>query len=116
MLRPLSTSQTILLKTSSTHVDTNDRTNHLRDDDHVSQVSLDHSWLLVGAGLLLSVSELLDETHRAALKTALEPPSGTSVNKLRGGKKEMQGVRSDRNVRWRKGECGQRHVPFHPIQ
>lgn len=50
-----------------THVDTDDGTDHLWDDDHVSQVSLNHSGLLVGGSLLLGVSELLDETHGLSL-------------------------------------------------
>lgn len=41
-------------------VDTNNGTNHLGHDDHVSEVGLNHSRLLVGAGLSLGLSELLD--------------------------------------------------------
>lgn len=63
-------------------VDTNNGTNHLGHDDHVSEVGLNHSRLLVGAGLSLGLSELLDETHGSSLKTSLEPPSGTGVDEV----------------------------------
>lgn len=63
-------------------VDTNDGANHLRDDNHVAEVSLDNCGLLVGLSLLTSLAELLDETHRATLQTALKASSGTSMNKL----------------------------------
>lgn len=74
-----------------THVDTDDRTDHLRDDDHVSQVGLDHGGLLVGSSLLLGLSELLDQSHWSSLKTSLEPPSGTSVDELLCVKSREQG-------------------------
>jgi hypothetical protein len=65
-----------------THVDTDDGTDHLGDDDHVTEVGLDHGGLLVGGSVLLGLTELLDETHGLALESALEPPAGTSVHKL----------------------------------
>ena len=70
----------------STHlavVDANDTANHLRDDDHVAQVGLDDSRLLIGGRLLLRLAELLDKTHGAALQTALEPPARASVDELK---------------------------------
>lgn len=63
-------------------VDTNHRANHLWDDDHVTKVSLDDSGLLIWGSLSLSLAELLDETHRLALETALEAPAGTGVDDL----------------------------------
>jgi hypothetical protein len=63
-------------------VDTDDTANHFRDDNHVTKVSLDQIWLLVGLGLLLSLAELLDETHRLALQTAVEPTAGTGVDNI----------------------------------
>ena len=70
-------------------VDTNDATNHLRDNDHVSEMSLDEIRLLVWLRLLLRLAQLLDQTHRLALETTVEPTAGTSVNdiaELVGGK------------------------------
>lgn len=70
-------------------VDTDDRADHLGDDDHVTEVGLDEVGLLVGLGLLLSLAELLNETHGLALQTAVETSAGTSVNditELLGGK------------------------------
>lgn len=72
-------------------VDTDDGANHLGDDDHVTEVSLDEIGLLVGLGLLLSLAELLDETHGLALQTAVEASAGTGVDdiaELLGGKVE----------------------------
>jgi hypothetical protein len=66
-----------------THVDTDDRADHLGNNDHVTEMRLDHRGLLVGASLLLGLAELLDEAHRAALESALEPPAGTGVDELR---------------------------------
>lgn len=37
-------------------VDTNDASDHLRHNDHVSEVGLDKVWLLVGLGVLLGLS------------------------------------------------------------
>lgn len=72
-------------------VDTDDAANHLGDDDHVTEVGLDEVGLLVGLGLLLGLAELLDQAHRLALQTAVEPAAGTSVHditELLGGKVE----------------------------
>lgn len=66
-------------------VDTDDRANHLGDNDHVTEVGLDDGWLLVGAGLLLGLAELLDQAHGAGLESALETAAGTSVDKLNEG-------------------------------
>lgn len=63
-------------------VDTNDGTDHLWDDDHISQVSLDNVWLLIWLGLLLCLTELLDQTHWLALETAVEPTAGTGVDNI----------------------------------
>ena len=65
-----------------TGVDTDDGTDHLGDDDHVTEVGLDEVGLLVGPGLLLRLAELLDETHGLALKTAVEPSAGTGVDEV----------------------------------
>ena len=63
-------------------VDTDDGTNHLWDDNHVSQVCSDGIWLLIWLGLLLGLSELLDQTHGLALETAVEPTAGTGMNDI----------------------------------
>jgi len=52
---------------------------------------LDKVWLLVGLSLLLRLPELLDQTHGLALKTTVEPTTGTGVDdiaKLVGGEVE----------------------------
>ena len=63
-------------------VDTDNRADHLGDNDHVTKVSLDEVGLLVGLGLLLGLAELLDETHGLALETAVEPSAGTGVDEV----------------------------------
>ena len=63
-------------------VDTNDATNHLRDHNHVSQMRLDEIGLLIGLRLLLGLAQLLDQTHRLALETAVEPTTSTSVDDI----------------------------------
>ena len=63
-------------------VDTDDGTDHLGDDDHVTQVGLDDGGLLIGGSFLLGFAELLDETHGLALETALETTAGAGVDEL----------------------------------
>jgi hypothetical protein len=63
-------------------VDTDDGTDHLWDDDHVTEVGLDEVWLLVWSGLLLRLAELLDETHWLALKTTVEATAGAGVDDI----------------------------------
>ena len=63
-------------------VDSDDGTNHFWDDNHVPEVGLDHGGLFVGRRLLLGLSQLLDQTQGLALETAVETPTGTSVDDL----------------------------------
>jgi len=60
-------------------VDTNNASNHLRHNDHVTEVSLDRIGLLVRLGLLLGFAELLDETHGLALQATVESPTRTGM-------------------------------------
>jgi len=61
-------------------VDTNHATNHLRDDNHVTQMGLDEIWLLIWLRLLLRLAELLDESHGLALQPTVEPAAGAGVD------------------------------------
>lgn len=63
-------------------VDTDNRADHLWDDDHVTEVGLYDGGLLVRGGLLLGLAELLDQAEWAALETALEATAGTGVDEL----------------------------------
>lgn len=63
-------------------VDADDTANHLGDDDHVTEVSLDKVGLLVGTGLLLCLAKLLDQAHGLALQATVDPSAGTSVNDI----------------------------------
>ena len=60
-------------------VNTNDTTDHLRDDNHVPQMGLDEVGLLIGLGFLLGLAQLLDQTHGLALETAVETTAGAGV-------------------------------------
>ena len=61
-------------------VDADDGADHLGDDDHVAEVSLDKIGLLVGLGLLLGLAELLDEAHGLALETTVDPAAGAGMD------------------------------------
>jgi hypothetical protein len=63
-------------------VDADDAADHLGYDNHVTEVRLDEVGLLVGLGLLLGLSQLLDKAHRLALETAVEPTAGTGVDEV----------------------------------
>ena len=54
-------------------VHTNNATDHLWDDDHVSQVSADRVWLLASSlHSLSSLTELLDKSHALSVQSSLE--------------------------------------------
>ena len=63
-------------------VDADNAADHLRDNNHVTQVGLYDGRLLVWWSLLLGLAQLLDETHRLALQATLEPAAGTGVDEL----------------------------------
>ncbi|KAL2283406.1 hypothetical protein FJTKL_10002 [Diaporthe vaccinii] len=63
-------------------VDADDAADHLGNDQHVTQVSLDDVGLLVGLGLLLRLAELLDEAHGLALQTTVDPSAGAGVDDI----------------------------------
>ena len=63
-------------------IDTDDTANHLRNDDHVSEVCFDEVGFLIGLGFLLGLAQLLNETHRLALQAAVKTTAGTSVNDI----------------------------------
>ena len=63
-------------------VDSDNTTNHLRHDNHITEVGLDKVWLLVRLCLLLRLSQLFNEAHGLALQTPVEPTAGTGVNEI----------------------------------
>lgn len=63
-------------------VDPNDTPNHLRDDNHISQMGLDDGRLFVGRGFLLGLAQFLDQPHRLALQTALETSTCAGMDEL----------------------------------
>lgn len=65
-----------------TVVDTDNGADHLWDNNHVSQVGLDHSWLLVGWGGQLGGSQLGDQTHWLGTQTSGVSSSDSGTAKL----------------------------------
>lgn len=63
-------------------VHTNDRTDHFREDDGVSQVGANSNWLLAISALLLGLGKLLDEGHGSSLDASGELSSLSGVEHL----------------------------------
>src|SRR5690348_17149418 len=63
-------------------VDTNDRPDHLWDNNHVTQVRLDKIRLLSRLSLLLGLAQLLDQAHRLTLETAVETTARACVHDI----------------------------------
>jgi hypothetical protein len=61
-------------------VHTNDGSDHLWDDNHVSQMSLNKIWFLVWLGLGLCLPEFFDEAERTTLQASVEPTAGAGVH------------------------------------
>lgn len=67
-----------------TVVDTNDAANHLRDDNHITEVSVDGLGLLTQIRVdgTLGLAELLDQVDLLALQTASEAAADTAREEL----------------------------------
>lgn len=65
-----------------TVVDTNQGADHLWNNNHVSQVGLDDSWLLVSWGSQLGGSQLGDETHWLGTQASGESSSNSGAAEL----------------------------------
>lgn len=76
-------------------VDTDNRSNHFRDNQHVTEVSLDNFGLFIGTSLLLGLAQLLDEGHGLALKTALHSSAGTGVDNFHELRVRERGVKCE---------------------
>jgi hypothetical protein len=63
-------------------VDTDDRTDHLGDDDHVAEVGLDTTRAFHGLGIALGLTQALDEGHGLALEAAGEAAAGAGVHQV----------------------------------
>lgn len=55
-------------------VHSNHGPNHLRQDDHVPQMSLHHLWLLHGGSLFLCLAQALQEGLLLAAQATVQPP------------------------------------------
>lgn len=63
-------------------VNTNDGSNHLRNDDHITKMSLDTGRLLISSALKLGLAKTLDQGEGLALETAVEAAASTASNKI----------------------------------
>jgi len=61
-------------------VDPNHTPDHLRHDDHVSEVGLYEIRFLVGFGFLFRFAEFFDQAHGFALQAAVEAAAGARVH------------------------------------
>jgi hypothetical protein len=82
-------------------VNTNNGADHLRDDDSITQVSLDSLRLVTDGGLTLRLSELLNQALLILVQTSVELSASTSVEKLTQllGAKLQQVVQINSSVR-----------------
>lgn len=63
-------------------VNTNDGSDHFRDDDHVAEMSLDDLRFLIWRRLLLCLAQFLHQSHWLALQTVGETPASTAVEQF----------------------------------
>ena len=63
-------------------VNTNNASDHLGDDDHVTKMGLYTFWLLKSGCLFLGFTESLNEGKGFPLESARELPAGTAVEEL----------------------------------
>lgn len=63
-------------------VDPHNRTNHLGNNDHVTEMGLHNSRFLVRWRLLFRLTQFFNESHGAAFQATLEPTACTSVDDL----------------------------------
>lgn len=63
-------------------VHTNNRPNHFRNNDHITEMGLDNLRLLMFTGLHLGLAQLLQERHRTVLHSTLEATTGTGVEEF----------------------------------
>lgn len=63
-------------------VDTNNAANHLGNNDHITEMGLDASGLLVLRALKLGLTETLDEGEGLTLKATVEASTGTAVDEV----------------------------------
>lgn len=63
-------------------MDTDNTTDHIRDDDHVTEMGLDNSGLVFTSGFSLGLADTIDQGHRLALKTTDYTATSTAMNKF----------------------------------
>jgi len=56
--------------------------NHFWNNNHVPEVGLDHSGLFIRRRLLLSLSQLLDQTQGLAFEATVETPSNAGMDDI----------------------------------
>lgn len=63
-------------------IDPNHRPNHLRHNDHISQVRLHQVGLLVRLCVLFGAAEFLDEAHGFSLEAAVEAAASAGMDDI----------------------------------
>lgn len=67
----------------TTIVNSDDAANHFRQDDHVTQMSLDASWLLQFFSVLLGFDQTSQQRAVLLLQAAVQASASTGVQQLR---------------------------------
>ena len=63
-------------------VDTDNTSNHLRNDYHVTQMCFDDSGFFIRWGFLLGLAQFFNQTHGATLETTFKTTTSTRMDKL----------------------------------
>ena len=63
-------------------VDPNNTPDHLRDDNHITQMGLDDRRFFVGRSFLLGLAQFLDQAHGLAFQAALETSTCSGMDEL----------------------------------
>ena len=72
-----------MVNTDLAIVDADDASDHLRDDDHITEVGFYDCGFFIGGSFFFCFTEFLDEAHGTTFEAASEPPASTSVYELR---------------------------------
>ena len=78
-------------------VDTNHTSNHLRYDDHVSEMGLDEIGLLIRFSFLLRFSKFLDQAHWFAFQATIESTARACVHDIA----KLLGREVEESVEWK---------------
>lgn len=78
------------LVVGTARMDSDDASDHFGEDDHVSQVGLNASWLFQFLGVLLGGDKTLEKSTVFSLETTVQSSAWTSVQHLDEGSSEIK--------------------------